>query len=62
MADDPSKRDYRDKTRINPNQKYEMAYWKDRLGVTGQQLAGAIRSVGSSVKRVTEYLKERKRS
>jgi hypothetical protein len=62
MADDKSKRDYRDKTRINLNEDFEKAYWKKRFKVTGQQLAGAVRSVGVSVKKVEQYLKEKKQA
>ena len=61
MADDKSKRDYRDKTRINMNEPYEVAYWKKTFDVTGQALAGAIRATGStSVKKVQEYFKHKK--
>jgi hypothetical protein len=59
MADDKSKRDYRDRTRINTSEEYEMAYWKKALRVSGQQLAGAVRAVGPSVKKVKEYLKDK---
>lgn len=60
MADDKKKQDYRDKTRINMNEPYEVAYWKKKFGVTGQALAGAVRATGSSsVKKVAEYLKEK---
>ena len=60
MADDKSKRDYRDKTRINMNEPYEVAYWKKAFDVTGQALAGAIRATGStSVKKVQAYLKRK---
>jgi hypothetical protein len=38
MADDRTKKDYRDKTRINMNEKYEVSYWKDRFAVSGQAL------------------------
>jgi hypothetical protein len=61
MADDPSKRDYRDKTRINMKQPYEIAYWKERFGVSAQALGAAVRAVGTSVKKVEEYLKEKAR-
>jgi hypothetical protein len=58
MADDKSKRDFRDKTRINMNEAYEKQYWKRRYRVSGQALAGAIRATGStSVKKVEAYLK-----
>lgn len=59
MADDKSKRDYRDRTRINTSEEYEMSYWKKALRVSGQQLAGAVRAVGPSVKKVKEYLKDK---
>ena len=59
MADDKSKRDYRDRTRINTSEPYEMDYWKKKFDVSGQQLAGAVRAVGSSVKKVTEYLNKK---
>lgn len=59
MADDKTKRDYRDRSRINTNEPYEMDYWKKKFDVSGQQLAGAVRAVGSSVKKVSEYLKNK---
>ena len=61
MPDDKTKRDYRDKTRINMGERYEVEYFKEKFGVTGQALAGAIRAVGStSVKKVAEYLSRKK--
>jgi hypothetical protein len=59
MADDKSKKDYHDKTRINMNEPYEVDYWKGKFGVSGQALAGAVRVVGVSVKKVGEYLKNK---
>ena len=59
MADDKGKRDYRDRTRINTTERYEMDYWKKKFGVSGQQLAGAVRAVGPTVKKVEKYLKEK---
>lgn len=59
MADDKSKTDYRDRTRINLNEDYEKEYWKKRFNVSGQALAGAVRAVGVSVKKVEKYLKEK---
>ena len=42
------------------SERYEVDYWKDRLGVTGQALAGAVRATGSSsVKKVEKYLKDK---
>ncbi|MCP1972942.1 MULTISPECIES: DUF3606 domain-containing protein [Bradyrhizobium] len=59
MADDKTKKNYRDRTRININEDYEKEYWKKRFNVSGQALAGAVRAVGVSVKKVEKYLKER---
>jgi Protein of unknown function (DUF3606) len=59
MADDRTKKDFRDKTRINVNEDYEKEYWKKRFRVSGQQLAGAVRAVGPSVKKVEKYLNEK---
>jgi hypothetical protein len=59
MADDKQKKDFRDRTRINLSEDYEKAYWKKRFKVSGQQLAGAVRAVGASVKKVEAYLRER---
>jgi hypothetical protein len=60
MADDKTKKDYRDKTRINMKEPYEVAYWKKEFDVTGQALAGAIRATDStSVKKVAAYLKDK---
>jgi hypothetical protein len=61
MADDKMKKDYRDKTRINMNEKYEVDYWKKKFSVSGQALSGAVRAVGSSVKKVGEYLSSKNR-
>ena len=61
MADNKAIKDFRDRTRINTQEPYEMQYWKKRLGVSGQQLAGAVRATGSSsVKKIEAYLKEKK--
>jgi len=59
MADNKRKTDYRDRTRINLNEDYENEYWKERFNVSGQALAGAVRAVGVSVKKVEQYLKEK---
>lgn len=60
MADDRKKKGPQDRSRINMNEPYEVAYWKKRFGVTGQALAGAVRATGSSsAKKVEEYLKKK---
>lgn len=60
MADDKTKKDYRDKMRINMKEPYEVAYFKKKFDVSGQALAGAIKATGStSVKKVGEYLRNK---
>jgi hypothetical protein len=59
MADDKRKKDFRDRTRISMSEDYEKAYWKKRFKVSGQALAGALRAVGPSVKKVEAYLRQR---
>ena len=34
----PRKRDYGDKTRIDLNQSYQVAYWKERFGISQEEL------------------------
>jgi hypothetical protein len=42
------------------NEDYEREYWKQRFGVSGQQLAGAVRAVGVSVAKVQHYIMKKK--
>lgn len=60
MADDKTKRGKQDRTRINTSEKYELDYWKQELGVSGQQVAGAVRAVGPMAKDVRAYLKRKR--
>jgi Protein of unknown function (DUF3606) len=46
MADDTSKRDYRDRDRINVNEEYELRYWTKELGVTPEKLKETVEKVG----------------
>ncbi len=50
-------RDYGDKTRIDINQSYQAAYWKERFGVTEQELSEAVRAAGALARKVETYLK-----
>ena len=54
MADDPNKRDYRD--RINVNQDYELQYWSDKFGVSHDRLREVVKRVGPMVKDVQREL------
>jgi hypothetical protein len=52
----PKKRDYGDKTRIDMTQSYQVAYWKQRFGVSEKELGEAVRAAGALAKKVEEYL------
>jgi hypothetical protein len=57
MTDNKKIKGIQDKVRINVNEPYEVEYWTKKFKVSPQQLRGAVRAVGVSVKRVSEYLK-----
>jgi Protein of unknown function (DUF3606) len=46
MADDTTKRDYRDRDRINIHEDYELRYWTKELGVTPEKLKQTVEKVG----------------
>jgi uncharacterized protein DUF3606 len=53
----PTKRDYGDKTRIDMNQSYQVAYWKEHFGVSEEELSEAVRAAGALARQVEAYLK-----
>jgi hypothetical protein len=55
----PKKRDYGHKTRIDLNQSYQVAYWKDRFGVSEQELSEAVLAAGALARKVEEYLRSK---
>ena len=55
----PNKRDYGNKTRIDIRQSYQVAYWKERFGVSQEELSEAVRAAGESARKVEEYLKSK---
>lgn len=55
----PKKRDYSEKTRIDMNQSYQVVYWKQRFGVSDEELEDAVRAVGTSVQKIEAYLKSK---
>jgi hypothetical protein len=61
MVDNRKKRGRPDRSRIDVNQAYELQYWKKMFGVSGQQLAAAVRQVGPRVKNVAAYLADKGR-
>ena len=56
MPDDLKYRGPADRTRINVNESWELAYWCKELGVTPEQLKQAVRAVGVMVADVRRYL------
>lgn len=57
MPDSKTNRGPADQSRVSLKQDYEKQYWKKKFRVTGQALAGAVRAVGPSAKKVEAYLK-----
>ena len=53
----PKKRDYGNKTRIDLNRSYQVAYWKDRFGVTEAELSEAVHAAGALARKVEDYLR-----
>jgi hypothetical protein len=60
MADDKTKKGKSDRNKVSGSEKYEVQYLKDKMGVTGQAVAGAIRATGSNDRaKLEDYLKKR---
>lgn len=55
----PKKRRYSHKTRIDLNQSYQVAYWKERFGISEQELSQAVLAAGSLARKVEDYLRSR---
>ena len=59
MADDKNEVGGPDRARINLSEEYEVRDWTRSLGVSEDELRGAVDAVGNSADRVREYLKGR---
>lgn len=46
MSDDLKNRGLQDRIRINMNEEHEVRYWTQELGVSREELARAVHSVG----------------
>jgi hypothetical protein len=55
----PKKRDYGKNTRIDTNQSYQLAYWKDRFGISEEEIK-AVRAAGALARNVEAYLRDRR--
>jgi hypothetical protein len=58
MADDPTKRDYRDRDRINIHERHELEYWSQKWNVAPDVLKAAVEKVGVMVKDVALELEK----
>jgi Protein of unknown function (DUF3606) len=59
----PTKNRYYSKhTRIDPNQSYQVAYWKQRFGISEEALIDAVRATGGLARNVEAYLREKRAS
>lgn len=59
MSDDMNNRGAQDRARISLSEDHEVRYWTQALGVTEEELAAAVKAVGSSADRVREHLGQR---
>jgi hypothetical protein len=57
----PQKRDYGKNTRIDVNQSYQLAYWKQRFGISEEELIAAVRAAGGLARNVEAYLSQKTR-
>lgn len=56
MADDRTKKGRQDRSRINLHEDYEVRYWSEKFGVSGEELKAAVAKVGNSAKAVENEL------
>ena len=56
MSDDKTKRGQPDRSFINMQEDYEVKYWTRHLGVTREELQGAIDKVGNAAAAVRKQL------
>lgn len=56
MADDKTKRGPQDRKLISMTEDYEVRYWTEKFGITKEQLAAAVKSVGHSAAAVERHL------
>ena len=55
----PKNRDYGDRTCIDLNQSYQVAYWKERFNISQEELGKAVRAAGELAMKVEAYLKSK---
>jgi hypothetical protein len=58
MSDDKRNPGRPDRDRINVNEDYELKYWTEKLGVSKEELAAAVKRVGPMVRDVEVALRK----
>lgn len=56
MSDNLTKRDQRDRSKINMQEDFEVKYWTKELGVSKEELQKAVDKVGNSAAAVRKEL------
>jgi hypothetical protein len=60
MSDNKKLKDYKDKSRINPNEDYELDYWSKKLNITKEELKTALKSQNTtSAKKIEEFFNKK---
>ncbi|SIT58669.1 conserved hypothetical protein [Mesorhizobium prunaredense] len=54
MADDKTKRDFRDRNRVSADENYEVEYFALEMGITPDQVRDLIRTIGNDRAALTE--------
>lgn len=56
MSDNLQNRGPQDRSRINVNEEWEVAYWTKELGLSKEELEAAVKAAGPSVSAVRQHL------
>ncbi|HUQ72448.1 MAG TPA: DUF3606 domain-containing protein [Planctomycetaceae bacterium] len=59
MSDNTKLKGHHDATLISLSERWEVAYWREALGVSEDALRKAVNRVGHSAKAVRDFLKKR---
>ncbi|RUU98595.1 DUF3606 domain-containing protein [Mesorhizobium sp. M6A.T.Cr.TU.017.01.1.1] len=54
MADDKTKRDFRDRNRVSADENYEVEYFALEMGITPDQVRDLIRTIGNNRAALTQ--------
>ncbi|QRR00103.1 DUF3606 domain-containing protein [Dyadobacter sandarakinus] len=60
MADDKTKRDFRDRNRVSADEDYELSYLADKMGVDKDAVRAAINAVGNDRHKLESYIQEQR--